>query len=95
MLINELKISDLSGEICYKLKNDNIVKLGNFAIGKEYRHVIIDLCNICRIEYEYRTPEQIKDCVGITQHMYWLKSRSYSIYRRHKLPSGRILQDSI
>ena len=75
MLLNELVLKDLSGEICYKLKNDNIVKLGNFAIGKEYHHVIIDLCNICRIEYEYRTPEQLKDCVGITQHMYWFKSQ--------------------
>ena len=75
MLLNELKITtDLSGEIYYTKSNGNTIKLGSFEIDPKYNHVKIDL-SICTIEYEYRDPEMLKDCMGITQHMYWFKSQ--------------------
>lgn len=75
MLINDLIVKDLSGDICFEKKKDVTIKLGEFAISEKYHHIIIDIGDICRIEYEYRTSEQLRDCVGITQHMYWFKSQ--------------------
>jgi hypothetical protein len=88
MLLNHLEITDLSGEICYKFENnDNIIKLGTFEITPKYNHVKIILGDIAIIEYEYRTPDNLKVCTG-TPHMYWIKSQ-YVCDRCH----GTILRD--
>lgn len=74
MLLNDLKLTDTKGDIYYKFENGNTIKLGTFEFDHKYNHVKVDL-GICSFEYEYRTDEMRKDCVGLTPHMYWFKSQ--------------------
>ena len=75
MKLNDRIIADTIGDIYYDLPNGNTIKLGTFEINSEFNHVKIELGDICKLEYEYRSPEMIKDCIGITPYMYWFKSQ--------------------
>ena len=81
MLLNDLKLTDTKGDIYYKFENGNTIKLGTFEIDTKYNHVKIEL-GICTLEYEFRTDEMRKDCIGLTPHMYWFKSQ-YVCNRYH------------
>lgn len=74
MKLNDLIITDTTGDIYYE-KNGNTIKIGEFNFDYKYNHMTIDLGSICKIEYEFRTDEMRKNCVGMTPHMYWFKSQ--------------------
>lgn len=78
MLLNNMNITGNNGDIYYEFPNGNTIKLGTYNIDTNFNHVNIDLGDICRIEYEFRTAEMLKDCVGMTPHMYWFKSQYVS-----------------
>ena len=75
MLLNNMIITDTTGDIYYEKANGNTIKIGEFKFDYKYNHMTIDLGNICKIEYEFRTDEMREDCVGMTPHMYWFKSQ--------------------
>ena len=79
MLLNNMNITGNNGEIHFNKANGNTIKLGEFEINTKYNHVKIDLGNTS-IEYEFRTSEQLKYCVGIPTHMYWFKSQYVDRY---------------
>ena len=74
MKLNDMIISGNNGEVYFTKENNNTIKLGTFEIDPKYNHVKIEL-GICTLEYEFRTAEQIKDCIGIPSNMYWFKSQ--------------------
>ena len=74
MLLNEMKITGNNGEIYYENEKKNTIKIGTFNYDQKYNHMTIEL-GICTIEYEFRTDEMRKDCVGMTPHMYWFRSQ--------------------
>jgi hypothetical protein len=74
MKLNDMIISGNNGEIYYENEKKNTIKIGTFNYDPKYNHMTIDL-GICVIEYEFRTAEMLKDCVGMTPHMYWFRSQ--------------------
>lgn len=74
MKLNDMIISGNNGEIYYEKANGNTIKIGSFTYDPKYNHMTIEL-GICTIEYEFRTDEMRKDCVGMTPHMYWFRSQ--------------------
>jgi len=70
MLLNDLRCADLSGEICFRKDNGNIIKLGEFKFRPEYKHVDIIIGDICHVTYEGDNGP-----ISTMPNMYWFKSQ--------------------
>lgn len=77
MLLNDLRCTDLNGDIYYTKENGNVVKLGTFEFRPEYKHVDIVIGDICKITYEGNNGE-----MSNMPHMYWFESQ-YAFHRYH------------
>jgi hypothetical protein len=64
----------ISGDIYYELSNGNNIKLGTYSFDVRYRHVDINIGDICKIGYEPNN--------GNCAHNYWFKSQ-YVMDRYH------------
>ena len=73
MLLNDLKCTELSGEIYYTKKNGATIKLGTFEFRPEYKEVKIRMSD-CEITYEGDNGDM---CLPNT---YWFRSTSIDRY---------------
>lgn len=78
MLINNIEKMDYNeiniggGDIYYQKKPDITIKLGEFKFKEKYGEAVIDLGNVCRIQYAYYVD---KEMIGDTPYKYWFKSQ--------------------
>lgn len=78
MLINNISNMDYNeiniggGDIYYQKNPYITIKLGEFSFREKYGEAVIDLGNVCRIQYAYYVD---KEMIGDTPYKYWFKSQ--------------------
>lgn len=70
MKLNDMIITDKTGDIYYENANGNTIKIGTFEFRPEYKHVDVVIGDICKITYEGDNGEN-----STMPNMYWFKSQ--------------------